>query len=77
MKVRVGSKYVFNPVPLDRFDSRSKATLGEVVRVVNVPGAPKANVMGHCHIESLDGTFLGMVLTNSLVPVPKGYKNAK
>jgi hypothetical protein len=76
VKVRVGSKYVFNPVPLDRIDSRSKATLGEVVRVINLPGAPKANTMGHCHIESLSGTFLGMVLTNSLLPVPKGYKNA-
>ena len=65
-RVRVNSLYVFRPVPLDQFDSRTDAKPGDRVRVVNLRGAPKANTMGHCHIESLDGTFLGMVHVNSL-----------
>lgn len=72
-RVRVNSKYVFNPVPLDCFDSRHTAKVGQVVRVVNLHGAPKANTMGHCYINSLQGYFLGLVSTNSLVRPPKDY----
>jgi hypothetical protein len=66
-RVRANSIYVFRPVPMDRFDSRSDAVPGVRVRVINLRGAPKANTMGHCHIESLTGDFLGMVHVNSLV----------
>lgn len=71
MKVRVGSRYVFDPCFLDHVDSRTKAKKGDIVRVVNMPGCPKANTFGHCYIETLDGEFLGMVSTNSLRKVTK------
>jgi hypothetical protein len=45
---------------------------GDVVRVVNLPGCPRANTMGHCHVAHLDGTFAGLVCTSSLRPVSKG-----
>ena len=66
-RVRVRSIYTFRPVGIDQYDSRSDAEVGQRVRVINLNGAPKANAMGHCYIESLDGTFLGMVHVNSLV----------
>jgi hypothetical protein len=66
-RVRAGSVYTFRPVALDLYDSRTDAQVGDRVRVVNLRGAPKANTMNHCHIESLSGDFLGMVHVNSLV----------
>lgn len=66
MKVRAGSTYVFDPVFLDLLHPCSKATRGQPVRVVNLPGCPKANTMGQCHVNDLDGAFLGMVSTSSL-----------
>lgn len=71
-RVRAGSVYVFKPVPMDIYDSRTDAVEGQRVRVVTLHGAPKANTMGHCHIESLEGDFLGMVHVNSLVKPPRG-----
>jgi hypothetical protein len=41
---------------------------GAIVTVCNLPGAPKANTMGMCHIK-YQGKFAGMVCTNSLQPV--------
>jgi hypothetical protein len=66
MRVRVNSIYVYNPVPLDLIDGKVSCNKGDKVRVINLPGAPKANTMNHCYIESLEGTFLGMVCCNSL-----------
>lgn len=67
MKVRAGSLYTYMPVPLDLCHVCSTAKAGETVRVVNKPGCPRANTMGHAHIESEDGhRFLGLVHTNSL-----------
>ena len=68
MKVRVGSQYRFEPVGLDRFDPKTDLQAGDVVRVVNLPGAPPANTMGQCYVEK-DGKFRGMVATASLLPV--------
>ena len=70
MKVRVGNRYVFDPVPFDRLNPTANLPLtkGDVVTVVNLPGAPKANTMGMCYVEK-DGVFAGMVMTNSLSPV--------
>jgi hypothetical protein len=75
-KVRAGTVYTFEPVGMDLWDSKSTATKGERVRVVALPGCPKPNTMGHCHIISTTefitvrgerrGKFLGLVLTNSL-----------
>jgi hypothetical protein len=41
---------------------------GDTVTVVNLPGCPRANTMGMCHVAR-DGKFAGMVMTNSLVKV--------
>jgi hypothetical protein len=70
-RVRTGSVYAFNPVLLDQINPPHGVQAGELksgdrVRVVNLPGCPKANTMGHCHIEGLGGEFLGLVCTNSL-----------
>lgn len=66
-RVRVGSLYEYNPVLLDVVDGRTGLQKGAVVRVVNLPGAPKANVMGHCYVADPNtGKFIGMVCTNSL-----------
>jgi len=56
MKVRAGQTYLFVANLLDRCDGRTDLTEGEEVRVVNLPGYPRANTMGHAHVERLDGT---------------------
>jgi hypothetical protein len=72
MKVRAGSKYVFNAVGMDTFDPpygvrQNILKNGQTVKVVNLPGCPKANSMGMCHIEDPETReFLGLVLCNSL-----------
>lgn len=66
-KVRVGARYVYDPVMFDVLDGRVDASKGDVVTVINLPGAPKANTMGMCYIAK-DGVFAGMVMTNSLTP---------
>ena len=71
-RVRANATYVYEPVLIDRGVAADHA--GQVVRVVNMPGCPKANTMGHCHIQTLDGQFLGMVCTNSLQPKPKASR---
>ncbi len=70
MRVRANATYKFVPVLLDRIHDAGAINLpeGTIVRVVNLPSAPKCNTMNQCHIELLDGTFIGMVSTNSLVP---------
>jgi hypothetical protein len=74
MKVRVNSLYIFQPVPLDKCQppvgvTQGNLKPGQVVKVVNLPGAPKANTMGQCYIsDPKTGDFLGMVCTNSLLP---------
>lgn len=74
-KVRVGSLYAFNPVGMDVWAS-NKVDLetGSIVRVVNKHGCPPANTMGHCYVELLDKTFIGMVLCNSLAHVVRSGK---
>lgn len=66
-RVRVGSRYVFEPVLFDRLNPPANIALepGDVVTVINLHGAPPANAMGMCYV-ALDGTFAGMVCTNSL-----------
>jgi hypothetical protein len=70
MKVRVGSKYKFQPCLTDlAMPQHYDAKPGETVKVVKLPGAPPPNTMGQCHIANLDDRFLGMVSTASLVPL--------
>jgi hypothetical protein len=71
MRVRAKAVYVYRPVLLDQINPPHGVQAGllepgDSVRVVNLPGCPKANTMGHCHIESLTGEFLGLVVCNSL-----------
>jgi len=67
-RVRVGTVYIFRPVMIDVvWTQHHQATEGQLVRVVNLPGAPKANTMGQCHIEdAATRDFLGMVSVRSL-----------
>ncbi len=69
MKVRVGSKYVYEANGMDRFHPVSGNTLqkGDIVEVVNLPSAPRANTMGQCYVAK-DGQFVCMVSCSSLTP---------
>ena len=50
-KVRVGKQYIYSPNLLDRTDGRINLKDGDVVTVVNLHGCPRANTMGHCHVN--------------------------
>jgi hypothetical protein len=65
-RVRVNAHYFYKPNLLDIVDGRTDLKDGEEVIVINLPSAPKANTMGHCHVNKLDGTFGGLVHCNSL-----------
>ena len=69
MKVKVGQTYTFDPVAWDIIDPKTNCKKGDKVRVVKLHGAPPPNTMGCCHIEDLNGNFLGLVNTNSLQKV--------
>jgi hypothetical protein len=76
MRVHANSIYRFIPVSWDRFDppigvQEGILNSGDLVRVVNMNGCPKANTMGHCHVKTLDGRFAGLVHCNSLNAVKK------
>lgn len=67
MRVRKGSIYIFRPCGWDiAMPQHYDAIVGQRVRIIQLPGAPAPNTMGHCHIESVHGVFLGMVSTSSL-----------
>lgn len=77
-RVRVKSMYRYVPTMLDTMDCRNSATVNEIVRVVNLPNAPKANTMGQCYINNLAGDFLGMVCTQSLQAItPRNSRRTK
>jgi len=65
-RVRVGKLYRYKPVLLDRAHPPYNVREGDIVRVVNLPGCPKAGTMGHCHVEHFNGDFAGLVCCNSL-----------
>jgi len=70
-KVKAGRSYRFDPCLWDTMDPpvgvrQGNLRKGDIVTVVNLPGCPKANTMGHCHIKSQEGEFLGLVSTGSL-----------
>ena len=73
-RVRVGARYVFQPIVLDQLTCwgvlQGLLHEGDVVRVVNLQGCPPANIMGHCYIEK-DGQFCGLVSTYSLQPIQR------
>ena len=65
-KVRVGTKYLYDPTLLDILDKPFNIKEGDIVKVVNLPGCPKANVMNHCYVNHLNGSFAGLVCCRSL-----------
>jgi len=67
-RVKANTKYKFNPCVLDILQPTSTLTAnaGDVVKVINLPMAPKANTMGQCYIEDMQGNFVGMVSVHSL-----------
>lgn len=66
MKVKANSKYIFYPNGYDKVRPAHQGIVpGSIVKVVNLPGCPSANTMGHAHVE-VDGKFMGLVSTNSL-----------
>lgn len=75
MKVRAGSVYRFARNGFDRVWSHANVRDGQWVRVVNLPGAPRCNVMGQCHVQDArTAEFLGMVDCRSLSPVPRAER---
>lgn len=67
MHVKAGRTYVYRPCLLDQIDGRTGLSEGDIVRVVNLPGCPRANTMAHCHVAHPDtGRFIGLVATASL-----------
>ena len=68
-RVRAGSLYRFVPVMIDRCNPPYDIEVNDIVRVVNLHGCPRANTMGHAHVEHLGRDFAGLVCTNSLVPL--------
>lgn len=69
-RVVVGRVYEYHRAGFDLFDPKTPVIqAGTMVRVVNLPGCPKANAMGQCHVNDVDGRFLGMVDTSSLQTV--------
>jgi len=76
MFVRVGGLYQYDPNAWDKLRPCQGNQLqpGDIVKVINLPGAPKANTMGQCYVANPEtGKFICMVSTGSLVPKPKGY----
>lgn len=68
-RVRVGSRYVFEPRGWDSFrPAHNGLPSGAIVTVVNLPGCPRAGTMGHCHVNGPDGRFAGLVMLSSLHP---------
>jgi hypothetical protein len=80
MRVRVGSTYIYNANGFDRFYPTSNNSLqeGQIVKVINIPSAPKANTMGQCYVADVHtGKFLCMVSTSSLTPVSDVIRKLK
>lgn len=69
MKVRKGQRVRYNPALLDMIDARTNLKKGDIVRVCHPHGCPPPNTMGHAHVESLEGKFIGLVQTASLEKV--------
>lgn len=69
MKVRVNSNYRYIASGWDRIRPVSNNSLsdGDIVKVINLPGAPPANTMGQCYVaDPATGKFICMVSTSSL-----------
>lgn len=73
-RVRVGACYIYSPNLMDACSSHlGEIKEGDKVKVVNKFGCPKANTMGMCYVEK-DSVFIGLVCTNSLIPMKEWNK---
>jgi hypothetical protein len=66
--IRKGRTYYYKPCGWDVADPKTALRPGDLVRVCHPHGCPKPGTMGHCHVETLAGAFLGLVACGSLVP---------
>jgi hypothetical protein len=72
MKVRVNTNYIYSPNVWDAFRpcQHNDLKAGQLVKVINLPSAPRANTMGQCYVADPNtGEFICMVSTGSLMPV--------
>ena len=72
MRVRVNSLYTYTPCGWDVFTpcTGNRLESDQIVRVINLPSAPKANTMGQCYVANpYTGEFLCMISCNSLTPL--------
>lgn len=55
-RVTANAVYYFDPCMMDKIHGNSTELfkLGDKVRVINLPGCPKANTMGQCYIIAAD-----------------------
>ena len=69
--IRANAHYRFEPSHILDITAPAHKGLrpGDIVRVVNLPGCPRAGTMGQCHVTR-DGQFMGMVACCSLYPLP-------
>jgi len=70
MKVKVNSIYRFEANGWDKFNPCGDLLKdGDLVQVINLPGAPKANTMGQCYVRLVGDSSkrFQMVSTGSLV----------
>ena len=74
MRVRKGQRVKYEAAGWDSFDARTNLKNGDIVRVCHPRSCPPPNTMGHCHVETLEGKFIGLVSTASLSPAPKKKK---
>jgi len=68
-RVKVNKVYRYDPVFLDVINPPYNIKAGDLVRVKNLPGCPRAGTMGMCHVVHLDGRFAGLVCVGSLEKV--------
>jgi hypothetical protein len=71
-RVRVNATYYYVPVMIDKLHppiavGMGRLAVGDKVKVVNLPGCPRANTMGHCHFTFAEGEFGGLCHVNSLL----------
>lgn len=67
--MRKGTVCRYEPALLDRIDALTGLQPGAIVRVCHPYGCPKPGTMGHAHVETLDGEFIGLVQCAGLIPV--------
>lgn len=65
-KVKAGCWYEYQPAMWDVVMPKTALQPGQVVQVIDLPGYPRANTIGHCYVQYRDGCFGGLVCVASL-----------